>query len=381
MEHVDAKVDAIQLNKLGALQYKKGDTVEVKCESESTTNPNEVEVERSQCNNMGGDSSDIKLESIEIKEEFICNASPNEDIQVLDNEQTGSCAVFSDHNCTCNQNLSVHINTQNKDHSFLCSICNLPANKHRSLRNHMCEHTLELGALQYVKADTVEVKIESDSTTNPDEAELRCNNIDGINMGDSSKITEDSVNASHGDISGPSNRTPDVSSTNEQTSHVVVNANDEKSFACSTCNYRTRNNSSMKRHLLVHSQEKPFSCSICNRRFRQKDVLKRHSLIHTKQKPFPCSVCEYKSNFKSSLKVHMLQHTQEKPFSCSACDFNCREKSKLKKHALIHTGVKPFACHACDYKCREKRRLKAHMELHNKWETSNYQVFQNLLNR
>jgi uncharacterized Zn-finger protein len=38
--------------------------------------------------------------------------------------------------------------------------------------------------------------------------------------------------------------------------------------------------SSMKKHMLVHSEEKPHTCKICDKSFSQATNLKRHMVVH-----------------------------------------------------------------------------------------------------
>ena len=88
----------------------------------------------------------------------------------------------------------------------------------------------------------------------------------------------------------------------------------EKSFSCIYCKYSCKASSSLKNHLLVHSNEKPFQCLECDYKSKTKGHLKRHSLIHSENKPFQCSQCDYTCRSKCHLKSHLLTHSKEKPF-------------------------------------------------------------------
>lgn len=230
-------------------------------------------------------------------------------------------------------------------------------------------HSNELVALQHTKSDTVEVKIESDSTTRLNEVALvilQCKNIGGDTSELKDKfICKDPVNESHEGISGRRTGALNVSSNNEQTNNLARikrEHTEEKLFSCSICNSTFSQLNELLNHLHIHARDKPYSCSVCGFKASSKSRLRVHKLQHPQEKPYPCSACDYKFSFKSSFEAHMLTHTKEKPFSCSACDYKCNFKTSLKVHMLKHTQEKQFSCSHCDYKCWEKRTLKMHME-------------------
>ena len=59
---------------------------------------------------------------------------------------------------------------------------------------------------------------------------------------------------------------------------------------------------------------------------------------HTGEKPYACTVCEYRAAQQSSLAYHMRTHTGEKPYACDKCTFRTVHKGALTRHMRTHTG-------------------------------------------
>ena len=102
-----------------------------------------------------------------------------------------------------------------------------------------------------------------------------------------------------------------------------------------------------------------FSCSYCEKKFTQQRILKQHEMIHTGEKPFRCSFCDYRGRQENSLRIHVrTHHTGDKPFSCSYCQKKFRQAANMQRHEKIHTGDKPFGCSNCNMKFITKIQLK-----------------------
>ncbi|XP_038582170.1 zinc finger protein 501-like isoform X2 [Micropterus salmoides] len=138
----------------------------------------------------------------------------------------------------------------------------------------------------------------------------------------------------------------------------------EKSFSCSECGKLFRQNSQLKRHMIIHTGEKPFPCSVCTKRFGDRGTLSKHMRIHTGEKPFSCSVCGKIFTQNSTLTEHLRVHTGEKPFTCSVCQTSFSLKNTLSKHMRIHTGEKPFSCSFCGKIFTQNSTLTKHLRVH-----------------
>lgn len=117
----------------------------------------------------------------------------------------------------------------------------------------------------------------------------------GIDPMDISKQTcSDSDNAST--CSSPSSDTKyfcplcdvTLTSQHEFTLHIRSHNNDneiisDKGFTCRICSKVLSSNSSLDRHMLVHSGERPFSCKICSVTFTTNGNMHRHMRTHSQK--------------------------------------------------------------------------------------------------
>eukprot|EP00467_Chlorarachnion_reptans_P002729 CAMPEP_0114505948 /NCGR_PEP_ID=MMETSP0109-20121206/11144_1 /TAXON_ID=29199 /ORGANISM="Chlorarachnion reptans, Strain CCCM449" /LENGTH=310 /DNA_ID=CAMNT_0001684459 /DNA_START=32 /DNA_END=964 /DNA_ORIENTATION=- len=88
--------------------------------------------------------------------------------------------------------------------------------------------------------------------------------------------------------------------------------------------------------------DKPFACPVCNERFRVMDNLRSHvkAGVHNKSsatnpfslRPFVCPLCNKSFDNKYNLKRHMMIHTGEKPFECKSCGKRFNQRSTLLQH-------------------------------------------------
>ncbi|XP_057706676.1 zinc finger protein 391-like isoform X1 [Corythoichthys intestinalis] len=137
-----------------------------------------------------------------------------------------------------------------------------------------------------------------------------------------------------------------------------------KAFACTLCDKRFFQKTSLKNHQHTHTGEKPFACTLCDKRFYCKAYLELHQRTHSGKKPFPCSLCDKSFSWKHRLKKHIRTHNGEKPFGCTICGKRFTKKGSLVMHDRIHTGEKPFACSLCDKRFYTKSDLERHKRTH-----------------
>jgi len=108
---------------------------------------------------------------------------------------------------------------------------------------------------------------------------------------------------------------------------------------CQICGMKFKNNSSLIKHIRVHSGEKPYLCSSegCKKSFSQATNLMRHLRTHMGIKRFECEICQRKftskENMKSHVRVHEAGHKNEK-IQCFIrnCNKGFLYDSTFKKH-------------------------------------------------
>eukprot|EP00124_Ichthyophonus_hoferi_P002346 Ihof_evm9s155 gene=Ihof_evmTU9s155 len=86
------------------------------------------------------------------------------------------------------------------------------------------------------------------------------------------------------------------------------------SHGCSECGKNFPNQSSLSKHMAVHSDLRPHECPECLKRFKRLDHLSGHMVTHRGEKPHACSIptCTKRYSDPRSLKRHMeRQHPEE----------------------------------------------------------------------
>lgn len=140
---------------------------------------------------------------------------------------------------------------------------------------------------------------------------------------------------------------------------------------CKHCDYTTKWNANLSRHVKLHhteNVEKEFKCNLCDYSCHTNSNLERHLKIHTTEidKWYACTLCEdYKTQNEDNLDIHVrITHevglTKHK---CDICNKSFKTATRVKEHKMTHgIGIVWLECDLCDYKCKVKSALKSHKE-------------------
>uniref|UniRef100_A0A023EZ05 Putative c2h2-type zn-finger protein n=1 Tax=Triatoma infestans TaxID=30076 RepID=A0A023EZ05_TRIIF len=138
-------------------------------------------------------------------------------------------------------------------------------------------------------------------------------------------------------------------------------------FICYVCGKSFIHSSSLRTHMVVHSDERPWTCDLCNKSFKLKTRLKLHEATHSDCRPHDCLVCVGKSfKTKSALIVHNNMHRNVRPYPCPHCPFRARKNSDLLCHVRTHTGEKPYKCDVCGRGFAQSGDMRKHRRTHDK---------------
>ena len=165
-----------------------------------------------------------------------------------------------------------------------------------------------------------------------------------------------------------------------------------KLFRCKRCDYKTDDNSSLKRHmenqtdpmqcnhcsfktcsvngLIVHKRKfhdpEHFQCKTCHYKFTELVKYKKHITIQ-KKIPLQCSQCAFK--YCSSVGIWMHVHkVHGGRYQCGKCDYFATTKSKLNSHMTTQSfKTNPVHCNLCSFKsCSEMGLITHEREVHDK---------------
>lgn len=135
-----------------------------------------------------------------------------------------------------------------------------------------------------------------------------------------------------------------------------------RDFICESCGKAFFSKNDVKIHLRIHTGETPYSCKECPMRFTQISAYLRHQKRHTGIKSYICSVCNKKFCTKEELKMHNNVHTNEKKYSCPICDAPFKYRNNLKKHMQLHSQPNNYVCNQCGRAFNVKGNLKIHID-------------------
>ncbi|KAL7631667.1 UNVERIFIED_CONTAM: hypothetical protein RMT77_018036 [Armadillidium vulgare] len=104
---------------------------------------------------------------------------------------------------------------------------------------------------------------------------------------------------------------------------------------CVKCNFRTTFSNQFKKHMLQHSSVDKLDCEDDDNSENNKSYVDKLPNSKNGTNLFICSKCDYKTKYESILARHVLKrHTNIQPLHCSECDFVTNEKNELECHLL-----------------------------------------------
>ena len=142
--------------------------------------------------------------------------------------------------------------------------------------------------------------------------------------------------------------------------------NKEDKYFCDKCPFKTWNNKSLYKHQRSHGQ--PVKCKTCGEDYSSKDSLTVHMRhVHgLRRKDHICDVCNKLFRTASSLSQHIqrLHENTERTFRCSKCDKAFLTKGDLNSHLRNHNAVPHFKCDLCSKEFKNGPHLERHKKLH-----------------
>uniref|UniRef100_A0AC35GY38 C2H2-type domain-containing protein n=1 Tax=Panagrolaimus sp. PS1159 TaxID=55785 RepID=A0AC35GY38_9BILA len=187
--------------------------------------------------------------------------------------------------------------------------------------------------------------------------------------------------------------------------HFISHMNTHESRQCLMCDYTTRTEGKLKKHMKEsHTKEEQICVGLNNpevdsagaasfSRMHQptfetlieevnnvaSDLSTSSSSLQStnssfrpktkfsnrKKREYHCKECGYISLTKEQSWNHNKSHIPlNKQLSCLNCSFVTELQHHLEYHIRSHFGTKPFKCSKCNYSCSTKSMLNSHMKSH-----------------
>ena len=146
---------------------------------------------------------------------------------------------------------------------------------------------------------------------------------------------------------------------------------------CPFCDYTSRTEGRLKRHIRDFHSENPPESWAGNRVLREDgeedndesiDPTDANGTVNGsggKSRKYKCKQCDFVATCKQEFWDHSKEHIKsEKLLTCPRCNFVTEYKHHLEYHLRNHFGSKPFKCGKCNYSCVNKSMLNSHMKSH-----------------
>ncbi|XP_064652851.1 uncharacterized protein LOC135503277 [Lineus longissimus] len=166
--------------------------------------------------------------------------------------------------------------------------------------------------------------------------------------------------------------------------HFNSHMNSHFEHRCPHCDYTSRTEGRLKRHIKdFHSEVPPenfsgnrtmrnspgtpgrpkvYRCKQCEFVATTKVEFWVHAKMHIKEdKILQCPKCPFVTEYKHHLEYHLRNHFGSKPFKCTKCNYSCVNKSMLNSHMKSHTNVYQYRCADCTYATKYCHSLKLHL--------------------
>ena len=164
----------------------------------------------------------------------------------------------------------------------------------------------------------------------------------------------------------------------------------EKHLQCPDCEYKTRSQTMLKRHVQdthVEKMNASNDLSIARVEEEEETTISSQEMIedarirrNIRDKDLQCQECEYKTRSQSMLRRHLEKHhdtnlnavpltrtsSLRSRLSCNVCDFKTTSQAVLKDHIEKKHGLNneksTLACNQCNKKYKKEHTLKKHKE-------------------